>query len=181
MYLQPGPRVHLLLDALAFLPTHLVVLPLTAALHAVRYWLAPSARLPRLGWWRYIVLNVQRVRAQCIRGICVNYADPNAARRIPSKYDGVCDVAALTVPPADVPRLDVLAIDAVKERVVAPAAVPGFWVAAKGRNLDAPAKPDERVIYFIVGGGYAHGHPLDPHTAFSFALLTGARVFCTSR
>lgn len=185
VYFQPGPRIHFLLDALAFLPIHLFVLPLTAAYHGVRYLLTPSARrFTRFTWWRYVVLNVQRVRAQCMRGLCANYLDPNAHRRIASKYDDVCDVEQVTVDPIgeDVPRVEVLDSDVVRRGVVRPAEATGFWISPKAegreRALDAPAKPDERVIYFIVGGGYAHGHPLDPHTAFSLALLTGARVYC---
>ncbi|BEJ15319.1 hypothetical protein CspHIS471_0410860 [Cutaneotrichosporon sp. HIS471] len=62
VYFQPGPRLHLLLDALAFVPVHLFILPATALYHGIRYWLAPSARrFPRLTWWRYIVLNLQRI------------------------------------------------------------------------------------------------------------------------
>ncbi|BEJ00056.1 hypothetical protein CcaverHIS631_0410980 [Cutaneotrichosporon cavernicola] len=180
VYFQPGPRLHLLLDALAFVPVHLFILPATALYHGIRYWLAPSARrFPHLTWWRYIVLNLQRARNQYMRGLCVNYPDPNAHVRIPSKYDDVCDVATVTLPPIteDVPRLEVLDSDATMKGIVHPTPVTGFWIAAKRKagDLTAQAKPDERVIYFIVGGGYANGHPLDPHTAFSFAQLTGAR------
>lgn len=138
-YFQPGPRLHALLDILAFIPTHTLVLPLTALFHGLRYWLVPRARrFPRLTWWRYVVLNVLRVRNQCIRGLCVNYPDPDADRRIPSKYDGECDVAVVRVPPMrdEVPRVDVLDARVVREGVVRPVEVAGFWIRAKRHHED---------------------------------------------
>lgn len=136
-YFQPGPRLHLLVDILAFIPTHALVLPLTALYHATRYWLVRRARrFPRLGWWRYVVLNVLRVRTQCIRGLCVNYPDPDAERLIPSKYDGECDVEVVRVPPIreEVPRIEVLSSKVVKQGTVKGNEVPGFWIRKKGEE-----------------------------------------------
>lgn len=148
-YFQPGPRLHALLDALAYIPIHTTILPIAAVYHALRYWLVPSARrFPRLSWLRYVFLNVLRVQSQCIRGLCVNYPDPDAARRIPSKYDGECDVGVVRVGKMrdDVPRVEVLACPAVERGVVRPTEVTGFWIRRKGDT------EDEKVRKWVVEG-----------------------------
>lgn len=54
-----------------------------------------------------------------------------------------------------------------------------FIVTANGKIWPSEAAlPDERVILYIVGGGYIGGHPLAIHTPYSLANATGARIFC---
>lgn len=142
-YFQPGPRLHALIDALAYLPIHTTVLPVTAAYHALRYWLVPSARrFPRLSWWRYVFLNVLRVQSQWTRGLWVNYADPDADKRIASKYDGDCDVGVVKVEPmrGEAPRVEVLASPAVERGVVRGVEVTGFWIRAKKSDGEGDEK-----------------------------------------
>lgn len=188
MYFEPGPELHRLIDLLSLPPTY-VYLAYAAVHHTLAYYLTDLRSRSSLTYRQYLTINLTRLKTQAQRGWCVNYLDPDADRRIPSHFDDQVDVATFTVPPTTVPRSSVLTIarDVVDDRQVT-----SFMLKRKlpdlhfesqddmdGR-LKSPAKPGERVIFFIVGGGYAHGHPLSPHTAFSLSLITGARVFCTS-
>ncbi|KAJ9115380.1 hypothetical protein QFC22_005135 [Naganishia vaughanmartiniae] len=41
----------------------------------------------------------------------------------------------------------------------------------------AKAKPDEKIIYYLVGGGFISGHPLRTHLAWWSSKLVGVRLF----
>ncbi|ALO69791.1 hypothetical protein CNN00155 [Cryptococcus deneoformans JEC21] len=60
----------------------------------------------------------------------------------------------------------------------------GFWIEARGvdgkQDLTRDAAPGERMIYFIVGGGYMGRHPLRIHTPWPLAKISKARVFSVS-
>lgn len=58
--------------------------------------------------------------------------------------------------------------------------VPGFmvWPETKASAQGyAKAKPDEKIIYYLVGGGFISGHPLRTHLAWWTSEQLQVRLF----
>ncbi len=60
---------------------------------------------------------------------------------------------------------------------VAPLEMPGYVLTPSG-IASGPARPDEKLILYIHGGGYVRGHPLWTAFPFRLAAETGRRVYC---
>jgi acetyl esterase/lipase len=115
---------------------------------------------------------------------CVTRLDPEAAvvPKLAIKFHSYLAEAGepRIIPPLkdDVPRLD--CIKAVGDKVKA-VPIPAFMVAPKGtasEKIWAKAKPGEKAIFYIVGGGYQTGHPLMFYVTWELANQSGLRVFC---
>lgn len=195
MYARLPNWLHRLVDLLGRPFVNLIVLPSTFLYHTARYILCPYPR--NLGgthasYWTYIKNNLDRVHSGWTKGNWVNYPDADAGKILPSKYAKLCDIEKVLVPAASAPRVGVAAVG-----IVPSVSVPGFMLRKKklfgekvGYNWIAPAGADqqpsglferakrgEKILYYIVGGGYAGGHPLDSHLAWSLAQITNERVF----
>jgi len=51
---------------------------------------------------------------------------------------------------------------------------------ATADTILAPSKPNERIILYLVGGGFISGHPLRSHLAWTVAKWSGERVFAVN-
>lgn len=97
------------------------------------------------------------------------------------KYTADCDLKKIDCPPFVEAEYSPEVLEKTRGITIREA-VPSFWIQKRGgkSELDRAASPGERVIFFIVGGGYMVGHPLRLHTAWSLAKMTSARVFCVN-
>ncbi|WVQ82452.1 hypothetical protein IAT38_004581 [Cryptococcus sp. DSM 104549] len=179
--LELPPLAHTAIDTLIAPFAYLVALPLTVTYHSLRF----AATEPLFPGWtlvHYLAINWRRTYRGLLSWRRVPLRDPEESR-IPAssaKYLGTCAVKQVECPPL-VEDSNAPSVLKVRRDVVLASPVPGFWVERKSRepsSLDRHASKGERLIFFIVGGGYGGGHPLTIHTPWSLAELSDARVFC---
>jgi len=139
---------------------------------------------PPYGMRRHIVANLVSTLSSALTLGCVPRRDPEekVVPKLAIKYHSyLAEVGEpRMVPPLkdDVPRLD--CIKAVGDKVK-PESVPCFMLAPKStpkERIWAKAKPGERVVFYIVGGGYVMGHPLLFYVPWELSNHSGLRVFC---
>ena len=200
-YLEVSFQTQTILDTILLPFVYLVVLLLVVPFHAIRYVLNPP-RMPGWTFSHYMTINILRSKQQLYMYRRLPARDPEETIIPPfaAKYRRACDVVKVVCPGLreDVPRVDVLS----KRRdLVTTRPVPCFMVHRleaepqvdpirpyhspaqadfHDEDLTRKAEPEERIIYFIVGGGYVAGHPLRVHTPWSLAQITGTRVLCVN-
>ncbi|RSH91989.1 hypothetical protein EHS25_009360 [Saitozyma podzolica] len=139
--------LHRPLDLLALPLLYLVILPFTAAYHIL---LSLLYGIPHEWELRhYLYLNLRRVGSQYGSYRRLPPVDPEEDV-LPARaemYLPKCEYMRVTCPPMskEVPRVGVLQT--------------ARAVVQDKDDLLAPAEDGERIIYFIVGGGYIGGHP----------------------
>jgi hypothetical protein len=137
---------------------------------------------PKRGLARHLGVNVFRYLGAAIRLGCVAIRDPEEASipKLAKYHRHLADAGEpRTIPPIkdDVPRLPVL--ESAGDKIKA-APFPGFMLAPKGTPQDdiwARATPGEKGIFYIVGGGYEVGHPLQFFCPWDLVNETGLRLF----
>ncbi|OWZ28685.1 hypothetical protein C349_06579 [Cryptococcus neoformans var. grubii Br795] len=187
-FLELPPLPHRLLDVLIYPIAQFLILPLTTVYHTLRYVILGP---PFPGWTlsHYLAINRRRVFYGLYTWRRVALFDPEEAEmpREAKKYlvsdangDGRCDAEKVECVPYKEDEFTPPVLRVARDSIVQKA-VPGFWIEARGvdgkQDLTRDAAPGERVIYFIVGGGYMGGHPLRIHTPWSLAKISKARVF----
>ncbi|AFR98471.1 hypothetical protein C343_06451 [Cryptococcus neoformans C23] len=160
LFLELSPTLNKLLDLFTFPIAHFIV----------------SYRI-------YIAINRRRILANSYSWHRVAARDlkENTLPKTSIKYTEDCDLKKIGCPPFVEPEYSPEVLEKTRGITIRET-VPSFWIQKRGGKpeLDRAASPGERVIFFIVGGGYMVGHPLRLHTAWSLAKMTNARVFCVN-
>lgn len=140
---------------------------------------------PKRGLARHLGVNVFRWLGAVVRGNIVAAPDPEADK-IPklAKYHAhLADAGEpRMIPPVadDVPLSTTLAVADVKVNNVHPASIPAFMLAPKGtptEDIWAKAKRGEKGIFYLIGGGYEVGHPLQFFCMWDLVREAGLRSF----
>ncbi|WWD17607.1 hypothetical protein CI109_102048 [Kwoniella shandongensis] len=182
-YLELPRPVHTALDILLPPIIRVFVLPPTTIYHTLRY-LLYEPPFPGCTFRHYIAINRRRVFYGWLGWARLPAGDVEYDIIPPSseKYLKTCRVTRVECSPYEEDEYSPWVLRQGREEVTT-RAVPGFWIERIGEtdeDLDRPARPEERLVFFIIGGGYVGGHPLRIHTAWSIAELTDVRVFCVN-
>lgn len=152
---EPSNATFNLMRLVAYPPLFLVGIPLNVVYNLGSYlWYRPP-----YGLRRHLIASLARFMGNCLSLGCVYRVDKDHAK-IPAgpakRFGNLAEVGMRMIPPLsdDVPRLPIIKVAGEK---VKPVPVPGFMLAPKGTPKDqlwAKAQPGEKVVLFIVGGGY---------------------------
>jgi hypothetical protein len=169
-----------LLRLLTIGPT-LLSLPFAALYNSATYFLYR----PKRGFGRHLGVNVFRYLGTVVRMGLVAAPDHEAwdiPKLAQKHFLGNAEVGEVrAIPPIrdDVPRLPVLSSGG--DAIAPPEDIPGFMLAPKGTPKEevwAKAKPGEKGIFYLIGGGYEVGHPLKFFCIWEIVRDTGLRSFC---
>ncbi|KAL1409371.1 hypothetical protein Q8F55_003353 [Vanrija albida] len=178
---EPRPLLRSILRLLAWPPMLLLGIPLNVAYNSVLY----LFKRPSHGLRRFVVSGIARYLTGSLNLGAVYTPDKDASTVTPAVlklYGARADASARTIPPiADsVPRLPILQIAGDRVR---PAPVTAFMLAPKtpagasAKHIWREAAQGEKIIYYVVGGGYQTGHPLQWSLAWDWCKDSGLRVF----
>lgn len=174
---EPSPLTRRVIQLLTLPPIIFVGLPLSALWNTLTY----LYRRPPISLRQHLVIGVLRFFQATANYRCVYPADPSPTL-IPKAAlarEGV-EYGVRVVPPIrpEVPVLPCLKLTPAMQ-LVEPAPTPVFAIAPKGKFDDVWAKAgkDEMCIFYIVGGGYQVGHPLNFPMSTEYSKHTGLRLF----
>lgn len=178
---EPRPLVRSILRLVCWPPMFLLGIPFNLAYNSILY----LFKRPNFSYKRFVFSGLARYLTGSL-GLGAVYApDPDHAKVTPAMlklYGDRADASVKTIPPiADsVPRLPIVQIAGNKVR---PEPVTAFMVAPKteagttAKHIWREAGKDEKIIYYVVGGGYQTGHPLQWSLAWDWCKESKLRVF----
>lgn len=139
---------------------------------------------PKHGFLRHLITNTVRILQTLLSFGCVARPDPEEWEipKMARFHEHLAEIGEVrSIPPIsdDIPLL--LNVKVIMNRdVVKPEPRPGFMIAPKGTSKDkiwARAEPGEKAIFYIIGGGYQMGHPVQWFITWDLATRLGLRIF----
>lgn len=180
--LEPPTPVFRLMQLAAVPPIMCVGLPTMLAFNSLSYF----HYRPKHGFLRHLVTNTIRMLQTLLTLGCVTRRDPEEWKipKLARFHRHLAEIGEVrTVPPmsADIPLLPHVKV--ITDRgAVKPEPRPAFMIAPKGtpqEKIWAKAKPGEKAIFYIIGGGYQMGQPVQWFVTWELATRLGLRIFRT--
>ncbi|EKD03328.1 hypothetical protein A1Q2_02438 [Trichosporon asahii var. asahii CBS 8904] len=139
---------------------------------------------PKHGFLRHLATNTLRMLQSLLTLGCVTRRDPEEWKipKLAKHHRHLAEIGEVrTIPPtsADIPLLPNVQV-VVDRGVVKPEPRPGFMIAPKStpkEKIWSRAKPGEKAIFYIIGGGYQMGQPVQWFVTWELATRLGLRIF----
>lgn len=139
---------------------------------------------PKHGFLRHLATNTMRMLQTLLTLGCVTRRDPEEWKipKLAKHHRHLAEIGEVrTIPPTspDIPLLPHVKV--ITDRgVVKPEPRPAFMIAPKGtpqEKLWAKAKPGQKAIFYLTGGGYQMGQPVQWFVTWELATRLGLRIF----
>lgn len=178
--LEPPTPVFRLMQVVAVPPIVCVGLPTILVYNSLSYFYYR----PRHGFIRHLVTNTLRKLQTLLTLGCVTRRDPDEWKvpKLALFWSHLAEIGEVrTVPPmsADIPLLPHVKV-ITGRGIVKPEPRPAFMIAPKGtpqNQIWGKAQPGEKAIFYIIGGGYQMGQPVQWFVTWELATRLGLRIF----